>query len=92
MGNISLRIIIFSVLSKYRLIGQVWSFQFIQDLPLGLVSRIFALGWYGRAWVLHWAHHSLGLGEFDSEPIYLPSSVAPQPLCTDCVGKGCNFS
>ena len=34
----------------------------------------------------------LGLGEWDSGPISLPPSVAPQPLCTDCVGKGCNSS
>ena len=92
MGNISLRIILFSVLAKYRLIGRIWTFQLIQDHPLGLASRPFALGWYGGAWVLYWAHHSFGLGEWDSEPISLPPSVAPQPLCTDCVGKGYNSS
>ena len=72
MGNISLRIILFSVLAKYRLIGRVWTFQFIQDHPLGLASRTFSLGWYGGAWVLPWAHHSFGLGEWDSEPILYP--------------------
>ena len=86
MGNISLRIIIFSVLARYKLIGRVWTFQ------LGLASRIFTLGWYGGAWMLYWAHHSFELGEWDSEPISLPPSVAPQPFCTDCVGKGCNSS
>ena len=75
MGNISLRIILFSVLAKYRLIGRVWTFQFIQDHPLGLASRIFALGCHGGAWVLHWVHHSFGFGEWDSEPISLPPSV-----------------
>ena len=92
MGNISLRNILFSVLAKYRLIGWVWTSQFIQDHPLGLASRTFALGWYGGAWVLLGAHHSFGLGEWDIGPISLSLSVAPQPLCTDCVGKGCNSS
>ena len=31
-------------------------------------------------------------GEWDTWPISLSLSVAPQPLCTDCVGKGCNYS
>ena len=92
MGNISLRNILFSVLAKYRLIGWVWTFKFIQDHPLGLVSQTFALGWYGGAWVLLGAHHFFGLGEWDIGPICLSSSVAPQPLCTDCVGKGYNSS
>ena len=74
MGNVSLRIILFSILAKYRLIGRIWTFQFIQDHPLGLASRPFALGWYGGAWVLYWAHHSFGLDEWDSEPISLPPS------------------
>ena len=86
-----LRIILFSVLAKYRLIGRIWTFQFIQDHPLGLASRPFALGWYGGG-SGYLAHCSFGLGEWDSEPISLPLSVAPQPLCTDCVGKGCNSS
>ena len=72
MGNISLRVILFYVLAKYRLIDRVWTFQFIQDHHLGLTSRIFALDWYGGVWVLHWAHHSFGLDEWDSEPISLP--------------------
>ena len=53
-------------------------------LRFGLVSN--------DAWVLRWALHSFGLGEWDGEPIFLTPSVAPQPLCTDCVGKGCNSS
>ena len=44
------------------------------------------------AWALHWAPCSFGLGEWDAEPIFLTTSVAPQPLCTNCVGKGCNSS
>ena len=74
MGNISLRIILFYVLAKYKLIGWIWTFQFIQDHPLGLASRTFALGWYGGAWVLHGAHHSFGLGEWDIGSISLPPS------------------
>ena len=42
--------------------------------------------------MLHGAHHSFGLGKWDVGPISLPLSVAPQPLCTECVGKGCNSS
>ena len=75
MGNISLRIILFSVLAKYGLIGRILTFQFIQDHPLGLASRIFVLGWHGGAWVLRWAHHSFGFGEWDSEPISLSTSI-----------------
>ena len=37
--------------------------------------------------MLHGAHHSFGLGEWDIGPISLPPLVAPQPLCTDCVGN-----
>ena len=74
MGNISLRNILFYVLAKYRLIGRVWTFQFIQDHHLGLASRTFALGWYGGAWVLLGAHHSFGLGEWDIGPISLSPS------------------
>ena len=42
--------------------------------------------------MLHGAHHPFGLGEWDIGPISLSPSVAPQPLCMDCVGKGCNSS
>ena len=73
-GSISLGIILFSVLAKYNLICRIWTFQFIQDHPLDLAGRAFALGWYRGAWVLHWAHHSFGLGEWDSEPISLTPS------------------
>ena len=75
MGNISLRNILFSVLAKYRLIGRVWTSQFIQDHPLDLASRTFALGWYGGAWVLLGAHHSFGLGEWDIGLISLSLST-----------------
>ena len=36
--------------------------------------------------LLFWA------GELNTWPISLSLSIAPQPLCTDCVGKGCNYS
>ena len=80
IGNISLRNVLFSVLAKYRLIGRVWTFQFIQDHPLGLASRTFALDWYGGAWVLHGAHHFFGLGEWDIGPISLPPSKTKNSL------------
>ena len=90
--NILLGVILFFVLPKHNLICRIWTFQFIQDRPLGLAGRAFVLGWYRGAWVLRWAYHSFGLGEWDGEPIFLTLSVAPQPLCTDCVGKGSNSS
>ena len=36
--------------------------------------------------LLFWA------GGWNTWPISLSPSVAPHPLCTDCVGKGCNYS
>ena len=39
-----------------------------------------------RTPLLFWA------GEWNTWPIPLFLSVVPQPLCTDCVGKGCNYS
>ena len=47
--NILLEVILFSVLAKHNLICRIWTFQFIQDRPLGLVGRAFVLGWYRRA-------------------------------------------
>ena len=88
MGNISLRNILFSVLEKYRLIGRVWTFQVIQDHPLGLASWTFALGWYGGVWVFHGAHHSFGLGEWDIGPISLPPLVTPPALVYGLRGQG----
>ena len=51
-------------------------------LHFGLVPRGLgiALGAYGE------------LGEWACEPFFQTPSVAPQPLCTECVGKGCNYS
>ena len=50
----------------------------------------FGLLWrgVGAAWSppLFWA------GEWNTGPISLSPLVAPQPLCTDCMGKGCNSS
>ena len=37
-------------------------------------------------------HHLLGLGEWAGRPVFLTLSVAPQPLCTESVGKGYNSS
>ena len=91
-GNILLWIILFSVLGSYILIGKIRTFQIIIVRPLGLADRAFTLGCHRGAWVLHWAYHSFGLGRWPSELIFLTPSVAPQPLCTECVGKGCNSS
>ena len=58
--NILLGVILFSVLAKHNRICRIWTFQFIQGRPLGLAGRVFVLGWYQRAWVLHW--HTIPLG------------------------------
>ena len=42
--------------------------------------------------MLPWAPHSFGLSEWEGELIFFTPSVAPQPLCTEYVGKGCNSS
>ena len=82
MGNISFK--------EYSIfcIGKIWVDWPGMDISIYPISRFR----YGGAWVLHGAHHSFGLGEWDIGPISLSPSVAPQPLCTDCVGKGCNSS
>ena len=74
------------------LICRIWAFQIIQDRPLGLADWVFVLGWRKEAWILHWTRHFFGLDEWVFEPIFQTLSVAPQPLCTECVGKGCNSS
>ena len=55
-----------------------------------LAGPLFGLLWrdtgMARSPLRFWA------GEWDTWPISLSLSVAPQPLCTDCVGKGCNYS
>ena len=78
--NILLGVILFSVLVKHNMICRIWTFQFIQDRPLGLASRAFILGWYRGAWVLYCAHHSFGLGEWDGEPIFLTLSYSKKDM------------
>ena len=90
--NILLGIILFFVLAEFNLICRICAFQIIQDWPLGLVDLAFVLGWHRGAWILHWAYHFFGLGEWAGELIFLIPSISPQPLCTECVGKGCNSS
>ena len=81
-NNILLRIILFSVLAKYNLICGIWTFQIIIDRPLGLADRAFVLGCDRRAWMLHWAYHSFGLGEWAGEPIFLtPSYTIVTLIC-----------
>ena len=72
--NILLGVILFYVLAKHNLICRIWTFQFIQDHPLGLAGQAFILGWYRGAWVLHWVRHSFLLGKWDGEPIFLTPS------------------
>ena len=52
----------------------------------------FRFGLAPRAWVFYWACLLFGLGEWACAPISQTLSVAPQPLCMVCVGKGCNVS
>ena len=70
----------------------MWAFQIVHDRPLRRVDWACVLGWKLGVWVLHQAHFFFGLGEWVCEPIFQTLSVAPQPLCTVCVGKGCNVS
>ena len=50
------------------------------------------LGCCGGAWVWHGAHCSFGLVSGILGPFLYPHQLPPQPLCTDCVGKGSNYS
>ena len=43
-------------------------------------------------WVFHWAYLFFGPCEWACTPIFQTLSVAPQPLCTVYVCKGCNVS
>ena len=52
----------------------------------------FRFGLAPGAWVFHWACLLFGLSEWVYAPIFQTPSVAPQPLCMVCVGKGCNVS
>ena len=62
-------------------IGETRSDLHDMDLPIFLRSAFgpsgqgLRLGWYRGAWVLHWAHHSFGLGEWDGEPVFLTPSA-----------------
>ena len=58
-------------------IGKIWIGWPGMDLPIypkssfGPNESVLCFGWYGGAWVLHGAHHSFGLGEWDIGPISL---------------------
>ena len=80
---------LFSALTELNLICGIWAFSIIRDRPLGYSGPglHFELAKGGLG-----AHHFSGLGEWADEPVFLTLSVAPQPLCTKCVGKGCNSS
>ena len=55
-------------------------------------GRAFVLRCHQRAWILHGVHPFFGPDEWAGEPVFLTLSVAPQPLCTEGVGKGYNSS
>ena len=80
---------LFSALTELNLICGIWAFSIIRDRPLeshgpGLHFEL-ASGGPGT-------HHFFGLGEWAGEPVFLTLSVAPQPSCTEGVGKGRNSS
>ena len=58
----------------------------------GVSGLGFCFGLAPGAWVFHWACLFFGFGEWACAPISQTLSIAPQPLCTVCVGKGCNVS
>ena len=84
--------ILFSVLAELNLICGIWALQPIQDRSLGPIGPgpHFALEARGlgasSGALLLWAWR-VGRGGRFSNPI-----SCPQPLCTECVGKGCNSS
>ena len=80
---------LFSALTELNLICGIWAFSIIRDRPLGSSGPglHFELA-SGRPGT----HHFFGLGKWAGEPVFLTLSITPQPLCTECVGKGCNSS
>ena len=80
---------IFSALTELNMICGIWAFSIIRDWPLG--SRGPDLH-FGLASGGPETHHFFGLDEWAGKLFFLTLSVAPQPLCTECVGKGCNSS
>ena len=80
---------LFSVLTALNLIYGVRASSIILDRPLRSSGSGLHFGLAsGGLGTLHFS----GLGEWAGRPVFLTLSVAPQPLCTECVGKGCNSS
>ena len=85
-----LGIILFPLLARFSLICRMWAFPITHVIDF----------WGERTGLSFWAGAkglgvSLGLfgpGEWACAPIFQTPSVAPQPLCMVCVGKGCNVS
>ena len=82
---------LFYVLMALNLICGIWASSIILDRPLGFrgPGLHFDLSWYQGGPGIH---HFFGLDEWAGKPVFLTLSVAPQPLCTESVGKGCNSS
>ena len=87
-----LGIILLPLLARFSLICRMWAFQIIHVIDL----------WGERTGLLFWAG-ARGSGVSLGLPLpwawlvrlrtyFQTLSVAPQPLCTVCVGKGCNVS
>ena len=80
---------LFSALTELNLTCGIWAFSIIRDRPIGShgPGLHFELASGGPG-----THHFFGHGEWAGKPVFLTLSVALQPLCTKCVGKGCNSS
>ena len=75
------------------LVGEIYlDLQDKMLLPFRASGLGFRFGLTPGAWVFHWACLLFGPGMWACAPIFQTLSVAPQPLCTVCVGKGCNVS
>ena len=89
-GGNNILLFLFSVLTALNLICGIWASSIIMDRPLG--SRWLGLHFELASGGGPGMHHLFGLGEWAGRLVFLTLSVAPQPLCTESVGKGCNSS
>ena len=85
-------IILFPLSMGSSLIYRMWAFSIIHNWPLGSADWALILGWRLRPERFNGRTSSLGLASGPASPLFQTLSVAPQPLCTMCVGKGCNVS
>ena len=85
-------VILFPLSMGSSLIYRMWAFSIIHNRPLGRADWALILGWRLRPEHFNGRASSLGLSSGLASPFFQNLSVVPQPLCTMCVGKGCNVS